>query len=108
LQFAVIRQDFSCRCEHQFDPSFLLIPRERQIAVPFEHCTMAAVVLGVVAGPAENLAEPDRDILRMFGREGREHGSQQRVCSHCFVEPNRQRLEGWRSACRLKDRGSAH
>ena len=45
LQFVVIREDFSGRFEHQFDPSFLLIRREPKIAVPFKHRPMAAMLL---------------------------------------------------------------
>ena len=73
LQFVVIREDFLGRFKHQFDPSLLLIRREPQIAVPFKHRTMAAMLLGVAGRAAEDLAEPDRDMLRMLGGEGREH-----------------------------------
>ncbi len=44
LQLSVLGQHVFRRFEHQVDPSLFLIRREPQIAVPFKHRTMAAMV----------------------------------------------------------------
>src|SRR5262245_12533402 len=108
LQLIVVRQHLSSGFEHEVDPSVFLIRSETQIAVSFKHAAMATVFIGIPRRPAEHLAEPDRDILRMVGTERREHRCQEGIGFYLFVKARCQGFERGGAARDLKDARSVH
>ena len=74
-----------CRGD-QLHPARPLLLREGQPEVLGEHMRVAAVLVGVDRRTAEDLAQPQRDVVGMIGRHVGEHRCEDRVVVHAAVE----------------------
>ncbi len=73
-----------------------------------DHVRVAAVLFAVLGGAAEDLAQPQGNVVRMIGRHVREHRAEDLVLEHMTaVEDLGESIEDRSAACPLVDRRRA-